>query len=190
MTIVHVVSHPEVVVDPARPVPRWHLSESGIARMRHFAESLDGAGLQAVWASEETKAIEAAGLLAARFGLPVGVDPGLGENDRSATGFLPPPEFERTADAFFARPQESIRGWERAVDAQARVAAAVDRVLSSSPEGPVAIVAHGGVGTLLACLYAGEPIARSADQPFQGHVFTFDRATRRLLTRWRPIAPR
>ena len=36
------------------------------------------------------------------------------------------------ADAFFAKPEESVRGWERAVDAQARVAAAVDDILQAS----------------------------------------------------------
>ena len=50
--------------------------------------------------------------------------PGIGENDRSATGFLPREEFWATADLFFAHPTESIRGWERAIDAQARIVAA------------------------------------------------------------------
>ena len=184
------VSHPEVVVDPGVPVPRWRLSDAGIRRMRAFAEAPALRNLAAVWASRETKAIEAAGLLAGRFGLAVGVHEGLGENDRSATGFLPPDAFERVADAFFAQPDESVRGWERAADAQGRVAAAVDAVLRRAPDGDVALVAHGGVGTLLLCLYAGVPIARDHDQPFQGHYWAFDRATRRVLHPWRSIAPR
>ncbi len=189
MSVVHFISHPEVVVDANVPVPRWHLSDKGIHRMRMFAASPEVQDPAAVWASNETKAIEAAGLLAGRFGLPVGVHEGLHENDRSATGFLPPPEFERMADAFFANPEESVRGWERAIDAQARVAAAVDEVLDRSPAGMVAIVAHGGVGTLLLCHYLGQPISRAADQPFQGHHWAFDRPTRRVLHAWSPIAP-
>ena len=43
--------------------------------------------------------------------------PGIGENDRSATGFVPAEEFEALADTFFADPHTSIRGWERAIDA-------------------------------------------------------------------------
>jgi broad specificity phosphatase PhoE len=101
MRTVFFVSHPEVVVDAHVPVPQWSLSPRGIERMRAFAASQDVQSLTAVWSSHETKAIEAAGLLAARFGLPVHVHPGLHENDRSATGFLPPPEFEQVADAFF-----------------------------------------------------------------------------------------
>ncbi len=191
MRVVHVISHPEVMVDPLRPVPRWSLSDRGVARMRLYAENFDGAGLRRVFASGETKAIEAAGLLAARFGVGVEIEPALHENDRGATGFLPPAEFEATADAFFARPHESIRGWERAGDAQARIAAAVDGILARVAEDPtIAIVAHGGVGTLLLCLYLKRPITRSLDQPFQGHAWRFDADTGAVISGWEPIAPR
>ena len=117
MSVAYFITHPEVVIDADTPVPQWHLSDQGIRRMRAFASLHDLGKLSAVWASAETKAIEAAGILAGRFGLPVAVHPGLHENDRSATGFLPPPEFEKVADAFFAHPEQSVRGWERAVDA-------------------------------------------------------------------------
>lgn len=187
MATVMIVTHPEVIVDPARPVPSWRLSERDIARMRGLAERPGFEPPAAVWASREVKAIEAAGLLAAPFGLPVGVDEDLGENDRSATGFLPAPEFERTADAFFATPDESVRGWERAVDAQARMRAAVASVLRASPAGDVVIVTHGGVGTLLLCHLLGLAITRAEDQRAQGHVFRFERETGTVLHRWRSI---
>lgn len=67
--------------------------------------------MTSVWSSAEAKAIEAAGILAARLGVGVNVDEDLGENDRTATGFLPPDEFETVVDAFFAEPEKSIRGW-------------------------------------------------------------------------------
>lgn len=184
------ITHPEVAVDPTRPVPRWHLSETGIRRMRLFAESREADGIAAIWASTETKAIEAAGILAARHGLGVNVAEDLGENDRSATGFLPPPDFEAMADAFFARPHESIRGWERAADAQARIVAATGRILATHRTGDIAIVAHGGVGTLLLSHFRREPISRAADQPFQGHFWTAALPECAILHPWRPIAPR
>lgn len=52
------------------------------------------------------------------------------ENDRSATGFLPPSEFESVADEFFAKPEVRVRGWEPAIDAQARIRSEVDAVLA------------------------------------------------------------
>lgn len=73
MPSVFLISHPEVVIDPNTPVPRWHLSSVGIERMRRFAAETMFDDLCSVWASTETKAIEAAGVLAARHGLGVHV---------------------------------------------------------------------------------------------------------------------
>lgn len=185
------ITHPEVIVVPDVPVTRWRLSPEGIARMRRFADGPVPAGVTAVWASAEAKAIEAAGILAARLGLGISVDPDLGENDRSATGFLPPDAFEAVADQFFAQPHESVRGWERAADAQARVRKAVDRIVAGhAGQGDLAIVAHGAVGTLLWCSYRGQPTTRGADQPFQGHYWTASLPDRTVQHGWIPIAPR
>ena len=111
------------------------------------------------------------------------------ENDRSATGYLKPDAFERMADAFFARPMENVSGWERAVDAQARIVGAVEAVLAGAlPAGDVLFVGHGAVGTLLMCHLMGAPISRAHDQPAGGgNVVAFDRDTRALLHGWRPL---
>ena len=134
--------------------------------------------------SAERKALDTAGLLAEQLGLPVEVRPDTGEIDRSAAGFLPPEEFEAVADACFAEPMVSARGWERAVDAQARVAASLADLLTGS--GPdVVVVGHGGVGTFWYCHLAGLPIERRLDQPGQGHYFTVEDG--RPRHHWRPI---
>ena len=184
------ITHPEVVVDPVVPVTQWRLSEAGIRRMRLFSASELVAGVSAVWASTEVKAIEAAGILAARLGQAVQFAEELGENDRSSTGFLPPAEFEGMADAFFAEPHTRVRGWETAANAQRRIRTTVDRILTTHRSGDLAIVAHGAVGTLLLCSYRGQPISRSADQPFQGHYWTASLHDPIVEHGWRPIAPR
>jgi broad specificity phosphatase PhoE len=182
-----VVTHPEIIVDPAVPVPRWSLSDVGIARMRAFARRAALSGLRVVWSSTETKAIEAAGLLAAWHGLPVQVHPGLAEIDRSATGYLPHDEHFAVADEAFANPEHSIRGWERIADAQARMLAATEAVLAGHADGDLALVCHGGVATLLRCALLRVPISRALDQPGAGHVWRFDAATRQVLTDWERI---
>jgi|SRR5579871_2452652 len=183
-----VISHPEVVVDPARPVPNWCLSALGIERMTRFASSSVVNGVAAIFASRETKASEAAQILGRIKGIPVAIRDGLEEIDRSAAGFLPAPEFERTADTFFAEPERSVRGWERAVDAQARIVRTVDGLLQAGSDNDLAIVIHGGVGTLLLCSYLRTPITRELDQPSPGHYWAFDVASRSPLHGWRPIA--
>ena len=188
MTVAFFITHPEVVVNRSCPVPRWHLADAGIVRMRTFA--LDSAlhNLGAVWSSDETKAIEAAGVLAARFGLPVHVSAPLRENDRSAAGFLPPDDFENTADAFFANPTISVRGWETAADAQQRVVRAFVAIVSAHSGGDVAIVAHGAVGTLLLCHLLNVPIDRKYDQPSQGHYWALNLEANSVIHRWQSIA--
>ncbi|MEO1460375.1 MAG: histidine phosphatase family protein, partial [Pseudomonadota bacterium] len=159
------LSHPQVAIDPAVPVPDWGLNGTGRARTEALAAAGWLAGTRAIVSSAERKARETAAILAGPLGLAVTVDPAMHENDRSATGFLPGPEFEAVADAFFARPAESVRGWERAADAQARIVAGIARALAAAPAGDLLLVGHGGVGTLAWCHFAGRPIARSEDQP-------------------------
>ena len=65
-----------------------------------------------------------------RIALPVYQVAELGENDRSATGYLPAPEFESVVDQFFAHPAASIRGWEPAAVAQQRIVRAVTAIIA------------------------------------------------------------
>ncbi len=117
------LSHPEVRIDPLVPVPEWGLSETGASRVASWDVATLFADVTRVVSSAERKAVETAGPIAATLGLEAEIRPHSHENDRSATGFLPPAEFDATADAFFATPERSVRGWERAVDAQARIRA-------------------------------------------------------------------
>ena len=144
--------------------------------------------ISAIYCSTEQKAIDGATILAEQLSLPFHEVEALGENDRSATGFLPPDEFERVADQFFAAPDASVRGWERAVDAQARIVRAVEQIaLEDKTGGTIAIVSHGAVGTLLYCHLAGEPIARRWDQPPNGggNYYRFTLSPRAAHFWWR-----
>ncbi|RFZ88625.1 histidine phosphatase family protein [Shinella sp. WSJ-2] len=182
------ITHPQVQIDPAVPVPDWGLSERGRARALLAASSGWTKEIGRFAASTERKAIETAEILSAGR-LPVETDHAMGENDRSATGFLPPDAFENAANWFFAHPQESFKGWERAADAQARIVAAVERVLADhDPETPIAFIGHGGVGTLLKCHLTGKPIARDGDQPAGGgNLFAFRLADRAVTCDWTAI---
>jgi broad specificity phosphatase PhoE len=141
-----------------------------------------------IWSSTETKARETADLLAGPRDLPIAVDARLGENDRSATGFLPPPRFEAAANTFFADPKTSFKGWETASDAQAQIVRAVQEITTRHNGGDLAIVTHGAVGTLLYCHLCGLPIDRVHDQPGQGHYWTADLTSLRPDHGWKAMA--
>jgi broad specificity phosphatase PhoE len=189
MATVFYLTHPDVLLDPSVPVPEWPLNARGLARMHAMLSQNWVPGIVHVASSTERKAVDGAGILGAHLGLRPITHPGLGENDRASTGYLPKAEFEAQADAFFAHPEHSVTGWERAVDAQKRIVAAMHDVLAAAPAGDVAVIAHGGVGALLLCHILGSAISRAADQPAGsgGHVLAFDRATWSLSHSWRPI---
>lgn len=187
MARLHYVTHPDVAVDPTVALQRWTLSELGEQRARAMLDQPWVAEVQRIVSSDETKAVHTAGILAAHLGLGVEVVAGLGENDRSATGFLPAEEFEATADRFFAHPELSADGWERAVDAQRRTVQALAPVLAEAATVDTVVVGHGGVGTLWYCALTGDEISRRHDQPGQGHFFTVDATTATVLHGWHPI---
>lgn len=188
MPIAYYITHPQVRIDANIPVPDWGLSDVGRARAVAMLDQLWIGSIRRIVSSAERKAVETAEILAGHLHLAVEVRQRMHENDRSATGFLPPPEFEAVADQFFARPHESIRGWERAIDAQARIVSEVDAVLRAGVAGNVAFVGHGGVGTLLLLALAGREISRVADQPAGGgNYFAWDTGARRLMHEWLPI---
>ncbi|MEO0384913.1 MAG: histidine phosphatase family protein [Pseudomonadota bacterium] len=190
------LTHGEVEIDPDIPVPNWGLSEQGTRRHAAFAKDALLEGVTSIFASEERKAVEAAQLVGQSLNLPVNRRAEFGENDRSATGYLPPDEFWPVVEQFFGQPEASIRGWERAVDAQTRIVGAVRSVCQSAPKGDVLIVAHGGVGALLRCHLLEIDITPDEGQPHSGGgcVFCFDRVMSNDLaakppkpTDWRAI---
>jgi broad specificity phosphatase PhoE len=187
MSFIRYITHPEVKIDLNIPVTAWRLSDVGRARALRFVEQPWVPNICRVISSAENKAQEMAHILGAHLGIEPETRPGTGENDRSSTGPLPPAEFGRLADLFFAEPEWAIRGWERAVDAQRRIASALADLLVPSPSGDIAVIGHGGVGTLWYCQLAGIPIDRRHDQPSQGHYFSIDLTTGKPIHAWRLI---
>lgn len=190
MRQVYFITHPEVMVDANVPVPEWSLSERGLERMHLLLKQPWINDITSIYCSTEKKAIDGAHVLAGHLCLPIQQVTELGENDRSATGFLPPAEFEMIADKFFADPQHSVRGWETAEVEQKRIVKAVGKVCSEdSSQGAIAIVSHGAVGALMLCHLAGYPIARQHDQPGAGggNYYRFELESMQLAHEWKPI---
>jgi broad specificity phosphatase PhoE len=175
------LTHPQVAIDATIPVPQWALNGVGRARVEAALGARWMQPLKRIISSNERKAIDTGRIVAGHLGLACDVLPDFHENDRSATGFLPPDEFDAAVTAFFGRPDRSFNGWERAVDAQARIVRAVGTVLEDDDR-PTLFVGHGGVGTLLKCSLAGAAISRDHDQchppadPSGGNLLFFDGA--------------
>jgi broad specificity phosphatase PhoE len=188
VTVSHLVyvSHPNVQIDPAVPVPDWGLSAEGRRRTQLMLGQVWISSIGRVVSSPERKARETADLIADHLGLEVEVRAATGEIDRSSTGFVSHERHEALADRLFGEPDLSADGWETARDAQSRIVTALDDLLVDDGGSDV-VVGHGGVGTLLFCHLARLDIARQHDQPGQGHHWAFDRSSGAVVHRWRPV---
>ncbi|MCP4182776.1 MAG: histidine phosphatase family protein [Hyphomicrobiales bacterium] len=185
--LVHYLSHPEVNINPDIPMSSWGLNHTGKTRVSKLIEAGWLNGVSKVISSAEAKAIETANPIAYALSVPVEVHQAMHENNRTATGYLPSEEFELVASQFFANPYKSIRGWEKAIDAQRRIVSETEKVLRSHIGGNLLIVGHGAVGTLLFCHYSNFPISRQYDQKGSGNYFSFLKDNRRVLHWWRPM---
>jgi broad specificity phosphatase PhoE len=177
------ITHPEVVIDSEVPIEQWQLAEFGRQRAMRLPDLFRGQ-VDRVVSSAERKATETAAILAEALGVPSSVEKTLGEMDRSSTGYLPPDEFDSVVDMFFAEPVNSIRGWERAIDAQTRIVDVIRRHTITHPDDATAFVSHGGVGGLLLASLTARPIDRALDQPGLGSYFTFEPHKWTLLEGW------
>ena len=186
--ILRYITHPQVQIDPLIPVPEWGLSDIGRMRAKQFASLPILEATTAIISSAEKKAIETAEIVSDAIDVSIEVREKTHENDRSATGFLEPNEFELVADNFFAHPRTSIRGWERAIDVQSRIVQEVEQTVERHAQGDLLMVGHGAVGTLLYCHLARFKISREYDQPSGGgHMFAYDLSKSAIVHSWKSI---
>lgn len=183
------LTHAEVEIDPLRDITDWPLNEIGRGRHLRFASDERLARVAAIYTSTERKSVEGAAPVASHLFLTPTTLVDIGENDRSSTGYLPLEEFEATADLFFARPNERVRGWEAASAAQTRIVAAIERInLEHCIGDDLLVVAHGGIGALLRCHLLGREITRDEDQmPGGGCFFMVGRDFKSPPTGWERI---
>lgn len=187
MRLIYFLTHPDVIIDPAVPVPRWPLSERGRTRMTHLLTEAWPGDLSAIYCSTEQKALDGAQILAAHLDIGYQAVAELGEIDRSATGYLPHDEHAATARRLFLEPNIRVRGWESAVAAQARIVAAVTRITEQERStGHTLIVSHGAVATLLLCHLKQVPISldEAPPHPNGGCYFAFDASSNKLIHDW------
>jgi broad specificity phosphatase PhoE len=158
--------------------------------MSRFIGMLPARRVTAIYASRERKAMDGAEMVAGALGLPFGTEEDLGENGRESTGYIAPPEFWEVVAEFFAHPTRSVRGWERAIDAQARIVRAVSAIAANEPsDGDIVIVSHGGVGALLTAHLQKVEIGKESrpSHPGGGCFLIVDRKTLAITHDWRAI---
>ncbi|MBE7555309.1 MAG: histidine phosphatase family protein [Anaerolineales bacterium] len=190
MRLVYFITHPDVVIDPAVPVPQWSLSERGKERMKALLTKPWMPTIGSVYCSTEQKAMDGAKILADYLGLAYEMVKDLGEIDRSSTGYLPHDQHAATAHKFFAYPDRSILGWETAQAAQQSIVKALDSLVEKDKGSlNIALVSHGAVATLYLCHLKGRQISEKEGQPGAsgGNYYCFEAKSKSLLHGWQQI---
>jgi len=141
----YLVRHGCTQPDPGTAPALWPLSAAGRAETARLAAHPCWAEMAGFYASPEEKAIETARLLAAPYGQALTILPDLREVERGSA-FLA--DYDTAVRECFARPDESVHGWERAVDAGRRVAGCLEQISVRAGDHPVAVVSHGLALTL------------------------------------------
>ena len=124
----------------------WPLSEHGLKQVQSLAQQPFWSEVKAIISSDELKAVSTVDRIAFDRKVPLFMHPGLRELKRTPEWL---DDYEARVLEVFQKPAESVGGWERAADAQARILATVEELIAKYDPEPFAIVSHGMVMALL-----------------------------------------
>lgn len=162
MTTVLLARHGETDWNRER---RWQghadppLNVAGRRQADALARALADIPIEAIYASDLSRAFETAEIVAGDRGLTVVADPELREIDVGEWEGLSTSELEERYPAGFARHEAGGDGWEHGeshADMSKRIVRAVMRIAASHPTGTVLVVIHGG--TIRALVAAADGI--------------------------------
>lgn len=168
MPYLYLIRHPRTHVDPTRPSHQWGLSEQGRAQVEGLCDAPFCKVIQAIYASDQPKAVEPATIMGTRCEVPVTTLRGLAEVGRGIEAYLSAADYENALSRFFSFPETSVAGWERAVDALARFQSAIGEIMKERSTENIAVISHGMVLTLYTAMLDKEPptLARWHDIDF------------------------
>lgn len=144
------ITHPQVNIDPKIPIDEWSLSDVGFFRSKNFLDNSVLKRINAIYSSEEQKAFMFAEMIADKYDLKNKKVDCLGEI--RGRKFIPPEDFGLATKKWFDNPSKVVNGWETRNDAQERIVTCVRKIMSNYNSGKIAVVGHGGTGTLLKCV--------------------------------------
>lgn len=150
------IRHARPIVTPGTPPSTWPLAPEGQRAARTLAHLVAPYAPNRVITSEEVKARETGGILAATLSLPSATEPDLREHERGPGDYFDSEEaFTRTVADFFARPDALVFGRETATAARERFLGALAAQVAAHPGETLALVTHGTVLSLAVAAWRG-----------------------------------
>ena len=179
------IRHSKSQVNADRPIMRWGLSDEGVERAQALSESTLVRSVAAIYASEQTKAIETMVYLAKPNGIPMHVQANLTETTSFTNRFFAQDEHERLLQAYFTGSVGRVAEGETTAEALDRFEGALAAIADEGGDlDRVGVVAHGGVLALLTAKYTGQEayaVLLGVEQP---DVAEFDWSQKRFTKMW------
>ena len=187
MTKLIYLTHPAVNIDAKTPIDEWSLSEKGWEQAKQSLELSFWKDVDVLYASTELKAYSMAEMIAEEFDIVFDdshriLD--LGET--RGRSFIPPDQFEEAVKEWYRDLDNNINGWEPINAMSKRVSDCIDKLMSHHQDDTVAVVGHGGSGTMVKCHIQGVKPTRN-DDPHEvaGGYFIADWDARTILQDWK-----
>jgi broad specificity phosphatase PhoE len=182
------IRHGKTLVEPEKPIVLWGLSEQGILGVQSLAGSAAVKGIDVLYASLQTKAIETMLHLAKSNAIPMRTHNGLAEVSSFTGPFTTGADYENSIKDYYAGRIGRIAGGETISEATGRFTAAIDEIVAANPDaGNIGIVTHGYILSFATAEYCGkEPIElhHTIGKP---DIAVVDWETKQLLQPWGDI---
>ncbi len=185
MTKIYYITHPSVEIDKSKNPDEWKLSEEGKEKAKELLRKHFWAEVDIIFSSEEPKAKEVAKMASEKFGIETFSYKDLGEADRSATPFLPLEEYMEKIEEAYEKPSKSIVGWESHESVMKRNVNCLKGIVKKYKNKTIAIIGHGGAGTLIKCFIKGKEPDFDEDPKKTGCFFVADWESRKVLNDWK-----
>lgn len=151
--LLYLIRHAATERVAEQPAEQWNLSEAGFLAAGALAGRRFWPEIGRLVTSTERKAIATAAPAAELWRLPSEANPLFDEVRRG--DYVE--DYEAQVRAFFAQPERSVNGWERAANALARAVTGLATLRAESPDANLALVGHGLLWTLLRAQLLGQP---------------------------------
>jgi broad specificity phosphatase PhoE len=185
MSKLYYITHPEVKIDPQIAIEDWNLSQIGRTKAINISKEPFWKDIDLIITSPEMKAQTTAKIISEKTKVPVIKKDCLAEFDRSSTGFLKYEKYMEYMNKFYTTPDQSIDGWETALDAQTRIINCIDEFIKDEKYNNIAVIGHGATATLYKCFIKQIAPSFDEDPKAQGKYFVVDLDSNTLVSDWK-----
>lgn len=182
------IRHSKTLVEPEKAIVLWGLSGVGIEKVKAFSSKDVIKGVQVMYASLQTKAIETAVYLTKPNGIPIKTDNDFTEITSFTNKFTTKEQgYEQGVHDFYHGTIDRIGNGETSKEALERFNAAIERAISEERKNGVnniGIVSHGNILSFFTAQYADVMPFALHDKIQMPDVAVLDWNTKKFVSLW------